>query len=146
MNIEAIIATIWEKLLGNHEYSEIDTKFMIERDLLMPEGFYPTKYRVYWSVWYYPRWMVAKRAERVTVKIFGGVPVPWEDMNENGHDDVREITMPLAGRTIKEVYDDIAINILTVRAKYASIDWKPQDEELDRIIEQYESDEARTKV
>lgn len=128
-------------ITGEPKYSE-QMLSMGSCEVILPENRYPADFEVKRQRWTFERWGVIKQADRITVNIPSGIPVPGKGENswDCGDDKIFSVSTmtdwdhPANSR--KFALDDLAMNILRRRQKYASLDWRPHDE-ADEILEEH---------
>ena len=132
----------WEFITGKPVYSD-ETLNMGPCEVIMPENRYQADYVVKRQSWRFPRWLVVKQRDTITVNIEGnGIPIPGKGENswDQGDDAVRSVTTTTDWdndrMSLRLALEDLAITTLKRRQRYASLDWLPRDE-ADEIIEEH---------
>jgi len=112
-------------------------------EVILPENRYQATFKVERQTWLYPRWMVAKQRDLITVDIDGkGIPIPGKGENswDCGDDAIRSVSSSTdydnPAFTIQHALKDLAIDVLKRRQRYASLDWLPVDE-VDDILDEH---------
>jgi hypothetical protein len=93
--------------------------------LVMPEGRYEGTLTMWEAQWKRPRWPLATKAQKVSIEVADGIPIPGKGENDWDIDDdaIHEICVNAgsAQEGIRKLYDAV----MRDRIKYASADWQP---------------------
>lgn len=125
------VSTYWnyrDWLFGRAIYSESRHREADKVPMQMPEGEYFMKMDYYTSYWHRSRSPFVKAVQRV--EITPDKPVPHPGKGENSYDCDEDATynstMPVRGRTPKELVEDFKRGIMERRNEYGGRNWLPE--------------------
>ena len=93
----------------------------------MPEKRYLSVFELVRNEWYYPRFKILKYEHRLKIAFDeDGVPIP----NKKGENDgikasSSQIDYEHKDFSLKRAYNDFSLHVLSIRQKYADLDWLP---------------------
>lgn len=114
-------------LAGKARHSTRDIR-TVETTLMMPEGTYPVRVKLYESEWKRPRWPFPVRLRRAETSILmqSGVPIPGKGENawDIGDDAVFSQTAP--ARDEHEALAGLYESVMRDRARHGGHNWRPE--------------------